>query len=66
MYIYIYIFNQSAIITLLQTKTNSKKLKTFIKKQLTKHCITLLPFAMDFVRDYKKYRYFNLFQILFQ
>ena len=37
---------KSTIITFLQTKTNNKKLKKIIKKQLTKHYITLLPFVI--------------------
>ena len=41
-----FFFYQSTIITFLQTKTNNKKLKKFIKKQLTKHYITLLPFVI--------------------
>ena len=43
MYLFFY---QSTIITFLQTKTKNKKLKIFIKKQLTKHYITLLPFII--------------------
>ena len=43
MYLFFY---QSTIITFLATKTNNKKLKIFIKKQLTKHYITLLPFIL--------------------
>ena len=39
-------FYQSTIITFFQTKTNNKKLKKFVKKQLRKHYITLLPFVI--------------------
>ena len=39
-------FYQSTLNTFFQTKTENKNLKKFIKKQLAKHYITLLPFLI--------------------
>ena len=57
-------FYQTTIITFLQTKTNNKKIN-FFKETADKTLHYLIAICnIQAVKDYKKYRYIGLFQIL--
>ena len=57
-----FFFHQIILLTFLQTKTNNEKI-AILKKQLTKHTYIVIC-NIHSGRDYKKYRYVSLFQIL--
>ena len=59
-----FFFYQTKIIRLVQTKTNKQK-KKFLKETTDKTLHYLIAICnIQTVRDYKKYRYISLFQIL--